>query len=63
MTYKGVFTFAEQTDGVLTNVSYELIGKARDLARDLNENVTAVLLGEKISHLLRLPASPGPDER
>jgi len=51
MTYKGVFTFAEQTDGVLTNVSYELIGKARDLARDLNENVTAVLLGEKISHL------------
>ena len=51
MTYKGVFTFAEQVDGVLTNVSYELIGKARDLAKDLDEDVTAVLLGEKISHL------------
>ncbi len=51
MTYKGVFTFAEQSDGVLTNVSYELIGKARDLARDLDEKVTAILLGEKISHL------------
>lgn len=51
MAYKGVFTFAEQIDGVLTNVSYELIGKARDLAKDLDEDVTAVLLGEKISHL------------
>lgn len=51
MTYSGVFTFAEQVDGVLTNVSYELIGKARDLAKDLDVDVTSILLGEKISHL------------
>ncbi len=61
MTYKGVFTFAEQVDGVLTNVSYELIGKARDLAKDLDEDVTAVLLGEKISHLAPDLISAGAD--
>ena len=30
--YKGVFVFAQQVDGKITNVSYELIGKAKELA-------------------------------
>ncbi|NLA80650.1 MAG: electron transfer flavoprotein subunit alpha/FixB family protein, partial [Chloroflexi bacterium] len=37
--YKGVFTFAQQVHGELSNVSLELIGKARDLAADLETNV------------------------
>lgn len=61
MTYSGVFTFAEQTDGILTNASYELIGKARDLAADLDDEVTAVLLGENISDLAAELVAAGAD--
>ncbi len=49
--YKGVFTFAEQVDGVLTGVSLELVGKACDLAADLDTEVTAVLLGQDVEDL------------
>lgn len=61
MTYSGVFTFAEQVDGVLTNVSYELIGKARDLAKDLDTVVTAVLLGESVADLTHELIAAGAD--
>ena len=43
--YKGVFVFAEQRDRKVQKVAYELIGKAKELAKDLNTTVTAVLLG------------------
>ena len=43
--YRGVFTFAQQVDGKLSGISLELIGKGKDLAADLNTEVTAVLLG------------------
>lgn len=43
--YKGIFVFAEQRDRKVQKVAYELIGKAKDLAKDLNTEVTAVLLG------------------
>lgn len=49
--YKGVFVFAQQLDGVITGVSFELIGKAKELAADLNTDVTAVLLGSDIKGL------------
>ena len=61
MTYSGVFTFAEQVDGVLMNVSYELIGKARDLAKDLDTVVTAVLLGENVAELAHELIAAGAD--
>ena len=61
MTYGGVFTFAEQVDGVLMNVSYELIGKARDLAKDLDTVVTAVLLGENVAELAHELIAAGAD--
>lgn len=61
MTNSGVFTFAEQVDGVLTNVSYELLGKARELAADLDDKVTAVLLGENISDLAAELVAAGAD--
>ena len=43
--YKGVFIFAEQVDNQISNIAFELLGKAKDLAKDLNTDVTAVLLG------------------
>jgi len=46
LDYKGIFVFAEQRDKKVQKVAYELIGKAKELAKDLNCTVTAVLLGK-----------------
>lgn len=46
--YKGVWVFAEQKKGKVQSVSYELIGKARELAGKLDTYVGAVLLGHSI---------------
>ncbi len=43
--YKGVWVFAEQRDGEISSVAFELLGKAKELADDLNTYVGAVLLG------------------
>lgn len=52
-TKKSVFVFAEQVDGQITPVSFELIGKARDLALQLDGEVVAGLLGYQISELAK----------
>jgi electron transfer flavoprotein alpha subunit len=59
--YKGVFTFAQQVHGELSNVSLELIGKARDLAQDLQTDVSVILLGHEISHLAKELIAYGAD--
>ena len=46
--YKGVFTYAEQVDGRISGIAYELIGKGKELAKDLGVDVTAVLIGSGI---------------
>ncbi|MBR1644994.1 MAG: electron transfer flavoprotein subunit alpha/FixB family protein [Bacteroidales bacterium] len=46
--YKDVFVFAEQRDGKVQKVAFELLGKARELADTLNEKVVALLLGKNI---------------
>jgi NAD-dependent dihydropyrimidine dehydrogenase PreA subunit len=46
--YKGVWVFAEQKKGKVQSVVYELLGKARDLARDLSTDVSAVLIGDRL---------------
>jgi electron transfer flavoprotein alpha subunit len=46
--YKGVWVFIEQKKGKVQSVSYELLGKARALAKDLNASVAAVFLGHQI---------------
>lgn len=43
--YKGIWIFAQQNDGIIDPVSFELLGKARELAKTLNERVCAILLG------------------
>jgi electron transfer flavoprotein alpha subunit len=47
--YKNVFVFAEQREGVIQSVAFELLGKARDLASSLGEKVVAVFPGHNIS--------------
>ncbi len=44
-SYKGIWVFAEQRKGVLNKVSFELLGKAKELSRDLGSEVSAVLIG------------------
>ncbi len=60
--YKGVFIFAQQVDGELSNIALELLGKAKDLAQDLDEKkVTAVLLGDGVGGLADKLAAYGAD--
>lgn len=44
--YRGVFVFAEQRDRKVQKVAIELIGKGKELAKELQTTVTAVLLGK-----------------
>lgn len=46
--YKGVYVFAEQRDGIVQNVAFELLGKARELADVLKEEVYAILAGRDL---------------
>jgi electron transfer flavoprotein alpha subunit len=46
--YKGVWVFAQQRKGVIQTVTYELLGKARELADKLKVDVACVLLGHGI---------------
>lgn len=46
--YSGVTVFCEQREQVISKVSFELIGKARSIADQINKKVTAVILGYNI---------------
>lgn len=46
--YKDVYVFLEQREGKVQPVAYELLGKARELADNLGENVTGILLGHNL---------------
>ena len=60
--YKGVFIFAEQVDNQISNIAFELLGKAKDLAKDLNTDVTAVLIGSGVKSLADSLAVYGADK-
>ncbi len=54
--YKGVWIFAEQREGKIQPVAYELLGEGRKLAQDLKSDLSAVLCGgeeieEEVDHL------------
>ena len=49
--YKGVFVFAQQVDHKINDVALELLGKAKQLAGDLDTDVTAVLIGSNVKEL------------
>ena len=60
--YKGVFVFAQQVDNVLDGVAFELLGKGKELAKDLNTEVTAVLIGSGVKELADQLAEYGADK-
>lgn len=59
--YKGVYIFAEQVDGKISGIAFELVGKAKDLAKDLETHVTAVLIGSGIKEQAKELAEYGAD--
>ena len=60
--YKGVFVFGQQVDNVISNIAYELIGKGKELAKDLGVEVTAVLVGSDVKGLADQLAEYGADK-
>ncbi len=49
--FKDVWVFAEQIDGEIQSITYELLGEGRKLADSLNMKLAAVLLGQNVSGL------------
>ena len=60
--YKGVYIYAQQVDNELSSIAFELIGKAKELAKDLDTDVTAVLLGHNVKNLCDSLAEYGADK-
>ncbi|MDD6812535.1 MAG: electron transfer flavoprotein subunit alpha/FixB family protein [Lachnospiraceae bacterium] len=60
--YKGVYVFAQQVDNEISSIAFELLGKAKDLAKDLNTDVTAMLLGSGVKGLADQLAEYGADK-
>ncbi|SFG24918.1 electron transfer flavoprotein alpha subunit apoprotein [Lachnospiraceae bacterium C7] len=60
--YKGVFIYAQQVDNEVSSISYELIGKGKELAKDLGTEVTAVILGSNIKSLAEDLGKHGADK-
>lgn len=60
--YKGVYVFAEQVDNKLSGIAFVLLGKAKDLAADLNAEVAAVLIGSDVKGLADELAAYGADK-
>ena len=47
--YKGILVYAEQREGVLQNVGLELLGKATELAHDINKQLALKESGDELS--------------
>ncbi len=60
--YKGVYVFAQQVDNEISSIAFELLGKAKDLAKDLSTDVTAVLIGSDVKGLADQLAEYGADK-
>ncbi|TWJ13877.1 electron transfer flavoprotein subunit alpha [Geobacter argillaceus] len=60
--YRGVWVFVEQTEGEAAKVSWELLGKGRELADDLQVPLSAVVMGEGVEHLCTEAFAYGADQ-
>ncbi len=59
---KDVWVFIEQHDNKIQDVSLELLGKARELATELNSAVAALLLGDKLTELSKTVSTYGAEK-
>lgn len=60
--YKGVWVFAEQREGKIMPVTFELLGEGRKLADKLKTELAAVLLGDNIEAMAQELISYGADK-
>ena len=60
--YKGVWVIAEHFKGKIHPVSFQLVGKGRELADILKTNLTLVILGDKFDDKLKDFRQYGMDE-
>ncbi|HBA88191.1 MAG TPA: electron transfer flavoprotein subunit alpha [Geobacter sp.] len=60
--YRGVWVFVEQTEGEVAKVSWELMGKGRELADTLGVKLSAVVIGEHVEGLCREAFCYGADQ-
>ncbi len=60
--YRGIWVYAEQRDGVIAPVVFELLGKARELAQDLETDLSAILLGYNLKDKARELIAFGTDQ-
>lgn len=59
--WQGIAVYAEQQEGALSHVVFELLGKARELAAVVGQPVVALLLGHRIGHLTESLLASGAD--
>lgn len=59
--YRNVWVYAEQSDGHIESVTYELLGKGRELAAALDMKLCAVLIGSGVSGLCDALVQRGAD--
>lgn len=60
--FKGIWIFAEQENGIIEPTVFELLAKAKDLQAHDGNAIVAVLLGDKVSHLVKTLFEQGADE-
>jgi electron transfer flavoprotein alpha subunit len=61
-SYKGLWVYAEQRDGALHEVVFELLGKGRELAEAMGCPLSAVLLGHGVEGLADALFAHGADQ-
>jgi len=49
--YKGVWVFVDHTEGEAADVSWELLGAGADLAKRLDSELCAMVIGDDVEHL------------
>jgi electron transfer flavoprotein alpha subunit len=62
VSYEGVAVFIEVAEGAAVHVSWELMGKARELALKRNTRVVGLLLGHQVEPIAQQAISYGCDE-
>ncbi|MDD2575804.1 MAG: electron transfer flavoprotein subunit alpha/FixB family protein [Acholeplasmataceae bacterium] len=60
--YKGILVYVEQLNGKAHPVSFELIGKAKELAQISNDPVFALVIGSNVEHLANEALTYGVDK-
>jgi len=60
--YSGVWVFCEQANDTLKTVAFELLSKGRELAEDLRESLSAVIIGKEISKEIQKMSDFGVDK-